>query len=68
MIDHLASIVGGCAAEDFSSVEHFFRSLLQDLAKRPARGRKASARVSVLRWVAVADPLHIALDPECAYG
>ncbi|OSI65555.1 hypothetical protein BSZ21_20685 [Bradyrhizobium canariense] len=27
VIDHLASIVGGCAAEDFSSVEHFFRSL-----------------------------------------
>jgi hypothetical protein len=69
LLELFAEVVSGSSAEDYSSVELFFKRLIHDMAKKPRRSiRHQDARSAILSWRPLSDPLQIAQDPECAYG
>jgi hypothetical protein len=56
-------------AEEHETATLFFGWLIKYVSDRPARKPlNGGARTLMKQWLAVADPLWIAKDPECGYG
>jgi hypothetical protein len=68
MLELFAEIVcGSCSQEDCGTAEQFFGSLIEQVRdKAESRSRREGARISMLQWLPLIDPLRIARDPECA--
>jgi hypothetical protein len=63
------AVSGSRPAEELETAALFFGRLIKDVSDRPARKPlNGDARTSMKQWLAVADPLWIAKDPECGYG
>jgi hypothetical protein len=62
-------VSGSCALERLGTAERFFGQLIKLVSEQP-RGnlRTEGARISILQWLPVNDPLRIAQDPECGYA
>jgi hypothetical protein len=60
---------GSRPAEELATAALFFGSLIKDVTRRPAGTPvNCDAKVLVMQWLVVDDPLGIAEDPECGYG
>ncbi len=70
VLEEFASVVGGCyAEEDCATADRFFFWLIKEVdMQTKGSGHSQYPGGSVLRWLAVTDPLRIAQDPECGYG
>jgi hypothetical protein len=69
VLDLFAELVGGNSAEDIPTAEQFFSWAIRQLPRWSKSGtHKEGARASILQWVPLLDPLHIADDPQCGYG
>ncbi len=69
LLELFAEVVSGSCAEDFGTAERFFGGLIEQMGQhRKGRSSHKGARASILTWLATADPLRIARDPECGYG
>jgi hypothetical protein len=69
MLEIFAEIVcGSCSQEDCGSAEQFFGWLIEQVRDRAESKSRAGARISMLQWLPLIDPLRIAQDPECAYA
>lgn len=69
-LEQFAEAVGGCCAEEeCATAERFFYWVIKEVGMQTKASRRSSqdARSSMLRWLAVTDPLRIAKDPECGY-
>jgi hypothetical protein len=66
VLESFAEIVGGhCDGGDAAS---FFGSVASEVRRRNSgRRRLADAKKAMAKWMAVDDPLLIAMDPECQY-
>jgi hypothetical protein len=63
------AVSGGCPEEELATAERLFSWLIRQVGERSKGGSGSQgARDSILQWMAVADPLRIAHDPECGYG
>jgi hypothetical protein len=63
------AVSGSWPAEEHETAALFFGWLIKDVSDRPARKPlNGDARTLMKQWLAVADPLWIAKDPECGYG
>lgn len=68
-LEIFAEAVSGSCQEERGTAELFFGSLIKHEGEQSERGpRQQSARISILQWLPVSDPLRIARDPECGYG
>ena len=70
MLELFAEIAsGGCSQEDCGNAEQFFGWLIeQTRGGAKSKSRREGARISMLQWLPLIDPLRIAQDPECGYG
>ena len=70
VLEYFAEVVcGSCPGERLGTAERFVGWLIANLSNQPeGKSRQQSARVSILQWLPVIDPLRIAQDPECCYG
>jgi hypothetical protein len=59
---------GSCSVDDLGTSRSFFGSLVNQTKALSNGDRHESARVAILRWLPLHDPLRIARDPECGYG
>jgi hypothetical protein len=61
---------GVCPPEEFETAELFFGWLIMEASLRAERGEPMSgaARLLMMQWLSVTDPLRIAEHPECGYG
>ena len=60
---------GNCPAEEFETAALFFGWLIKDVSNAPAGAPlNCDAKVLMMQWLSVDDPLRIAEDPECGYG
>jgi hypothetical protein len=60
---------GSCPAQELETTALFFGWLIKDVSDTPAgKPLTSDARALMMQWLAVADPLGIAEDPECGYG
>lgn len=67
LFDDAAS--GNCPAEEFETAALFFGWLIKDVSNTPAGAPlNCDAKVLMMQWLSVDDPLRIAEDPECGYG
>ena len=70
VLEQFAEVVGGCCEEeDCATAERFFFWVIKEVGMHTEGSRPSQdARGSMLRWLAVNDPLYIAQDPECGCG
>jgi hypothetical protein len=63
------AVSGGCPWEGIDTALLFFGWLTKEVSGKNAGNRlNGDARTLMKQWLAVADPLWIARDPECGYG
>jgi hypothetical protein len=67
VLDLFADAVSGDG--DLETAALFFGWLVKDVGGRPAgHPLNCDAKVLMMQWLPVTDPLRIAEDPECGYG
>jgi hypothetical protein len=60
---------GSCPAEELETAALFFGWLIKDVSDTPGGAPlNCDAKVRMMQWLSVDDPLRIAEDPECGYG
>ena len=69
-LELFADVVSGSwPQEELGTAERLFGWLIKQVGEQSEGGpRHQSARISILQWLPVTDPLRIARDPECGYG
>jgi hypothetical protein len=63
------AVSGSCPGPELATAERLFGWLIKQANDGVGRKqRKRDAKVALLKWLPVNDPLKIALDEECEYG